>query len=146
MDDFEFRKRNETADPSWLGNAVKIGKKILRYGPLSGRLYQGTEFCNVSDGEPAALFSFVPVCSIPAGDSTSTRPALMRLRPRLKLQPIYNILGENTAPNPNAQLISRPVGMINDVMRAAVFSEIQQQVTEQGFEMGVTISPPSSFV
>ena len=77
-------------------------------------------------------------------DATSTDQRFMRPRPELDLPRIFKIAGAaNKAPNPNAQLISKPVPIGGDISHK-VFLEIKQQIQHQKFDLGVTFAPPAA--
>ena len=136
----ECKKREDSKDYdiSWPAKAIASKKTI---GPRSGRLYYGKEYddCDDNDG----LFSFVPVCTVPTEYSTSTNQQFMKPRPELDLIRIFEIAGANKAPNPNAQLISKPVPIGGEIAYK-VFLEIKQQIQRQKFDLGVTFAPPTA--
>lgn len=128
----DFRMRNPT--PRELAKPRREGS-----GPLSGRLYWGRSYDPDSSEVP---FSFVPVWEVPKGKEAATEEQLMRPQPKLNFKQLYKTLGCSKVPNYNAQLTSVPVPMDDLEKQKQCFHEILRQVTGQGFEVGVKISPP----
>jgi len=129
----DFWSRNPT--PRRLAVPPKKGS-----GPLSGRLYWGQSYDPKRSDVP---FSFVPVWEVPLGKETSTEEHLMRPRPKLDFKQLYKSLGCSKVPNYNAQLTSVPVPMDGaKAQNKKCFREILRQVQAQGYDIGVSFSPP----